>query len=174
MRKFVFSSIIALSLSSCMFGPNYSRPDVDVPQAWRLSVDKATAVANVPWWEQFKDPVLNKYIQTSLEQNKDLKIAVAVVQEYYARLGITRSELFPQVDAAAAGGRIRSSETFLPSSSGVDQNFNDFVLAFQLTYELDVWGRIRRATEAARADLLSQEEAQRTVVLTLVTSLAST
>src|SRR3989337_760517 len=174
MRKSVLSSILALTLSSCMLGPNYSRPDIEVPKGWRLSVEKATAVANVSWWEQFNDPVLNKYIQTTIEQNKVLKIAVAVVQEYYARLGITRSELFPQVDAAAAGGRIRSSETFLPSSSGVDQNFNDFVLAFQLTYELDVWGRIRRATEAARADLLSQEEAQRTVVLTLVTSLAST
>lgn len=157
-----------------MLGPNYSRPDVDVPQGWRLSVEKATAVANVPWWEQFQDPVLKQYIHAALEENKDLKIAVAVVQEYYARLGITRSELFPQVNAAAVGGRIRSSETFLPSSSSVDQNFNDFVLAFQLTYELDLWGRIRRATEAARADLLSQEEAQRTVILTLVTSVAST
>ena len=174
MRKSVLSSILALTLSSCMLGPNYSRPDIEVPKGWRLSVEKATAVANVSWWEQFNDPVLNQYIQTSLEQNKDLKIAVAVVQEYYARLGITRSELFPQVNAAAAGARIRSSETFLPSSSGVDQNFNDFVLAFQLTYELDLWGRIRRATEAARADLLSQEEAQRTVILTLVTSVAST
>ncbi len=174
MHKFVFSWIVALALSGCMLGPNYSRPDVDMPQGWRLSVDKAAAVANVPWWEQFKDQVLNEYIQTSLEQNKDLKIAVAVVQEYYARLGITRSELFPSLDAAAAGARIRSSNTFLPSSSGVDQNFNDFVLAFQLTYELDLWGRIRRATEAARADLLSQEEAQRTVILTLVTSVAGT
>jgi multidrug efflux system outer membrane protein len=174
MRSFIFSSFFALMLSGCMLGPNYTRPDVDIPQGWRLSVEKASAVANVPWWEQFKDPVLNKYIQTSLEQNKDLKIAVAVVQEYYARLGITRSELFPSLGAVAAGARIRSSNTFLPSSSGIDKNFNDFVLAFQLTYELDLWGRIRRATEAARADLLSQEEAQRTVILTLVTSVAST
>jgi multidrug efflux system outer membrane protein len=174
MRSFIFSSFLALMLSSCMLGPNYGRPDIDIPQGWRLSVEKASAVANVSWWEQFKDPVLNKYIQTSLEQNKDLKIAVAVVQEYYARLGITRSELFPSLGAVAAGARIRSSNTFLPSSFGIDRNFNDFVLAFQLTYELDLWGRIRRATEAARAELLSQEEAQRTVILTLVTSVAST
>ncbi|HWP90714.1 MAG TPA: efflux transporter outer membrane subunit [Thermodesulfobacteriota bacterium] len=175
MLKFLILPIIfALMLSACMLGPNYSRPDLDVPQGWRLSVEKANEVANVSWWEQFNDPVLSKYIQTSLEQNKDLKIAIAVVQEYYARLGITRSELFPQLDAAGAAGRIRSSSSFLPSSEGVDRNFNAFVIAFNLSYELDIWGRIRRATEAARAELLSQEEAQRTVILTLVTSVAST
>jgi multidrug efflux system outer membrane protein len=166
--------MLALMLSGCMLGPNYKRPDVDVPQSWRLSVEKATTVANVPWWEQFQDPVLNKYIQTSLEQNKDLKLAVAVVDEYYALLGITRSEFFPQLDAAAAGFRIRSSNSYLPSSEGVDQNFNSFVLAFALSYEVDFWGRIRRANEAARANLLGQEDAQRTVILTLVSSVSAT
>jgi multidrug efflux system outer membrane protein len=174
MRKFIPSLIIALTLSGCMVGPNYRRPDVDVPQAWRLSLEKATTVANVPWWEQFQDPLLNKYIQTSLEQNKDLKIAVGVVDEYYALLGITRSELFPQVNGAAAGSRIRSSNSYLPSSEGVDKNFNSFVLAFALSYEVDFWGRIRRANEAARADLLGKEDAQHTVILTLVSSVAST
>jgi multidrug efflux system outer membrane protein len=157
-----------------MLGPNYSRPEVDVPESWRLSLEKATAVANVPWWEQFKDPVLNQYIQTALEENRDLKIAVAVVDEYYARLGITRSELFPQLGAVGAAARIRSSTSFLPSSQGVDRDFNAFVLAFNLSYELDIWGRIRRATEAARAELLGQEDAQRAVVLTLVSTVAST
>ncbi len=168
------SILLALVLSGCMLGPNYSRPDVDVPQDWRLSLEKATSVANVPWWEQFKDPVLNQYVETALEKNKDLKIAVAVVDEYYARLGITRSELFPQLGAAGAGARIRSSTSYLPSSSGVDRDFNAFVLAFNLSYELDIWGRIRRATEAARAELLGHEDAQRTVILTLVSSVAST
>lgn len=174
MHKFILPLIFALTLSGCMLGPNYHRPDVDVPQGWRLSVEKATAVANVPWWEQFQDPVLNKYIQTSLEQNKDLKIAVAVVDEYYALLGITRSQFFPEVNANAAGARMRSSNSFLPSSQGVDQNFNAFVLAFTLSYELDFWGRIRRANEAARANLLGQEDAQRTVILTLVSSVSAT
>jgi multidrug efflux system outer membrane protein len=174
MHKFILSLILALTLSGCMVGPNYRRPDVDVPQGWRLSLEKATTVANVPWWEQFQDPVLSKFIQTSLEQNKDLKIAVAVVDEYYALLGITRSKLFPQLDAAAAGFRIRSSNSYLPSSEGVDQNFNSFVLAFALSYEVDFWGRIRRANEAARANLLGQEDAQHTVILTLVSSVAST
>jgi multidrug efflux system outer membrane protein len=157
-----------------MLGPDYNRPDVDVPQSWRLSLEKATEVANVLWWEQFQDPILNQYIQTALEENKDLKIAVAVVDEYYARLGVTRSELFPQLGAVGAAARIRSSTSFLPSSEGVDQDFNSFVLAFNLSYELDIWGRIRRATEAARAELLGQEDAQRAVVLTLVSTVAST
>lgn len=168
------SILLVFVLSGCMLGPNYSRPDVDVPQDWRLSLEKATSVANVPWWEQFKDPVLNQYVETALEKNKDLKIAVAAVDEYYARLGITRSELFPQLGAAGAGARIRSSTSYLPSSSGVDRDFNAFVLAFNLSYELDIWGRIRRATEAARAELLGQEDAQRAVILTLVSSVAST
>jgi multidrug efflux system outer membrane protein len=166
--------VLALVLSGCMLGPDYSRPDVDVPQSWRLSLEKATAVANVLWWEQFQDPVLNQYIQTALEENKDLKTAVAIVDEYYARLGITRSELFPQVGAQGAAARIRSSTSFLPSSQGVDRDFNAFVLAFTLSYEVDIWGRIRRATEAARAELLGQEDAQRAVILTLVSSVAST
>jgi len=157
-----------------MLGPDYNRPDVDVPESWRLTLEKATAVANVPWWEQFQDPILNQYVQTALEKNKDLKIAVAVVDEYYARLGVTRSDLFPQLGAQGAGARIRSSTSFLPSSQGVDRDFNASVLAFNLSYELDIWGRIRRATEAARAELLGQEDAQRAVILTLVSSVAST
>jgi outer membrane protein, multidrug efflux system len=175
MHKYSITSILlALALSGCMLGPNYSRPDVDMPQSWRLSLAKATAVANVPWWEQFQDPVLNQYIQTALEENKDLKVAVAVVDQYYARLGITRSQLFPQASALGAGARLRSSTSFLPSSEGVDRDFNAFVLAFTISYELDIWGRIRRASEAARAELLSQEDAQRAVILTLVSSVAST
>ncbi len=174
MHKFILFLIFALTLSGCMLGPNYHRPDVDVPQGWRLSVEQAKTVANVPWWEQFRDPVLNKYIETSLKQNNDLKIAVATVDEYYALLGIARSQFFPEVDAHAAGARMRSSNSFLPSSEGVEQNFNAFVLAFTLSYELDFWGRIRRANEAARANLLGQEDAQRTVILTLVSSVSAT
>jgi outer membrane protein, multidrug efflux system len=174
MHKYSITSIVlALALCGCMLGPDYSRPDVDLPQSWRLALEKATAVANVPWWEQFQDPVLNEYIQTALEKNKDLKIAVAVVDEYYSRLGITRSELFPQVSSQGAAARLRSSTSFLPSSQGVDRDFNAFVLAFTLSYEVDIWGRIRRATEAARAELLGQEDAQRAVILTLVSSVAS-
>ena len=173
-RYSVASILLALVLSGCMLGPNYSRPDVDVPGDWRLSLENAADVANVPWWEQFQDPVLNEYVETALEKNKDLRIAVAVVDEYYARLGITRSELFPQLGAQGAAARIRSSTSFLPSSQGVDRDFNAFVLAFTLSYEVDIWGRIRRATEAAQAELLGQEDAQRAVILTLVSSVAST
>ncbi len=174
MRNLFIYSIITFLLYGCMLGPNYNRPDVKVPESWRLSVDEVSKIANAPWWEQFSDPVLNDLIMTAISENKDLKIAVAVVDEYYARLGITRSELFPEVNAIGAAGRIRSSTSYLPTSEGVEREFDAFVLAFNLSYELDIWGRIRRATEAARASLLSQEEAQRTVILTLISSVAST
>lgn len=160
-----------------MMGPNYQRPEVDTPQTWRFEDKEAKDVVNTAWWEQFNDPVLNDLIQTALRENKDIKIAVARMEEFIGRYGTTRAALFPQIGAGAAYGRQRVSELTGPSpleGTGVNPTFNSSQLFLNAAWEIDLWGKLRRATEAARADLLSTEEAQRTVILTLVTSVAST
>jgi multidrug efflux system outer membrane protein len=163
-----------------MMGPNYKRPEVDTPQTWRFEDEKAKDVANTAWWEQFGDPVLNDLVQTALRENKDIKIAAARVEEFIGRYGTTRAALFPQIGAGAAYGRQRVSELTGPSPladvPGPNQpnpTFNSSELFLNAAWEIDLWGKLRRATEAARAEMLSTEEARRSVILTLVASVAN-
>ena len=172
----IVSLVGTLFLSGCMVGPNYQRPEVDTPQTWRVEEKEAKDVANTAWWEQFNDPVLNDLIQTGLRENKDVKVAVARIEEYAGMYGTTRAALFPQVYAGASYGRQRSSELTGPSpldGTGVNPTFNSSELYVNAAWEIDLWGKLRRATEAARANLLSKEEARRTVILTLVSSVAN-
>ncbi|HYQ47994.1 MAG TPA: efflux transporter outer membrane subunit, partial [Thermodesulfovibrionales bacterium] len=168
---------ITVTLCGCMMGPNYQRPDIDTPQSWRFEDKEAKDVANTAWWEQFKDPVLNDLILTALLENKDIKIAAARVEDFMGRYGTTRAALFPQISADATYGRQRVSELSgsVPlENTGANVTFNSSQLFLNAAWEIDLWGKLRRATEAARADLLSTEEARRSVILTLVTSVVST
>lgn len=176
MSKIILSFLLALAFTGCMVGPNYQRPEVDTPQTWRFEDERAKDVANTAWWEQFNDPVLNDLIQTALRENKDVKIAAARVEEFAGLYGTTRAALFPQVFAGASYGRQRASELTGPTtleSSGVSPTFNSSELFLNASWEIDLWGKLRRATEASRADLLSTEEGRRTVILTLVTAVAN-
>ena len=180
MSKIILSFFITLMLTGCMMGPNYQRPEVDTPQTWRFEDKEAKDVANTAWWEQFGDPVLNELIQTALKENKDVKIAAARVEQFIGQYGTTRAALFPQVGAGAFYGRQRVSELTGPSPlddiSGPNPpnpNFNSSELFLNAAWEIDIWGKLRRATEAARANILSSEEARRSVILTLVSSVAN-
>ena len=176
MRKILFFLSLILIASSCMVGPNYQRPEVDTPQTWRFEEKEAKDAANTAWWEQFNDPVLNDLIQTALRENKDVQIAAARVEEFAGLYGTTRAALFPQIGAGAGYGRQRTSELTGPSpleDTGVNPTFNSSELFLNAAWEIDLWGKLRRATEAARANLLSTEEARRTVILTLVSSVAN-
>ncbi len=177
MHKIIFSFLCIFTLTGCMMGPNYQRPAVDTPQTWRFEDKEAKDVANTAWWEQFNDPVLNDLIQTALRENKDVKIAAARVEQFAGQYGTTRAALFPQIGAGALYGRQRVSELTGPSplddSPVGNPTFNSSQLFLNAAWEIDLWGKIRRATEAARAELLSTEEARRTVILTLVTSVAN-
>jgi outer membrane protein, multidrug efflux system len=170
----IFVLIAVLMLSGCMFGPNYQRPAVETPKTWRFEDREAKELANTAWWEQFQDPVLNEMIQVALKENKDLMIAAARVEEFMGRYGFTRSALFPQVGANATAGREQFSQvdgnTPLADTVNTSQNF--YQGSLNAGWELDIWGRIRRLTEAARADLLSTEEGRRAVIMTLVSSVA--
>ncbi len=182
MRKIIILSLTVLAVSfallGCMVGPNYQRPQVDTPQSWRFEDKEAKDVANTAWWQQFDDPVLNDLIHIALQENKDVKIAAARVEQFIGLYGTTRAALFPQIGAGASAGRQRTSENTGPSPTLGDvpnsnPNFSNYELFLNGSWEIDLWGKLRRATEAARANLLSTEEARRTVILTLVTSVAN-
>jgi multidrug efflux system outer membrane protein len=174
MRSAAFVVLLAASLSGCMVGPDYRRPDIEAPAAWRVDKAEAGEISNLAWWEQFQDPVLARLVGQALENNKDLEIATANVDQAFARYGITRAAQFPQVDAGASASRQRLSETAgpVPPPAG-RQVVKDFDASLSASFEIDVWGRLRRASESARASLLASEEGRRTVLMTLVSTVAS-
>jgi multidrug efflux system outer membrane protein len=171
-------ALFTITLCGCMMGPNYQRPAVDTPQTWRFEDKEAKDVANTAWWEQFGDPALNDLIRSALRENKDVKIAAARVEQFAGLYGTTRAALFPQIGAGASAGRQRVSERTGPSPTlesvpNSNPNFSNYELFLNGSWEIDFWGKLRRATEAARANLLSTEEARRSVILTLVSSVAN-
>jgi len=173
--------ILAAGLAGCTVGPNYKRPSVAVPPAYRtpepVPPAQAASLATLRWFEIFKDDQLQNLIRTALQQNYDLRDAVARVEAARASLGITRSEQFPNF-AASGGVEInrfsRDGATPLPAVLLPSQNrsFGEASLGL-LSFEVDLWGRLRRATEAARANLLNAEENRKAVVTTLVSEVAT-
>ena len=167
---FTTATMAVLMISACTVGPDYRRPDVDIPSGWRLDTTEAAEISNVVWWDQFQDPVLSALVRTALSNNKDLKIATANVDAAFAQYGITRSAQFPQVTGGVNAARERtSSNASLPRGT----TFSLYEVSLSASFELDVWGRLRRATESARANVLASEEGRRTVVLTVVTTAAN-
>ncbi|MFJ3366980.1 efflux transporter outer membrane subunit [Pseudomonas sp. NPDC086251] len=175
MRTAHLPFLLCLGLTGCMVGPDYQRPATDAPAAYRYADKEAHDLSNTLWWEQFKDPVLNELIRSALAENKDIKIAAARVEEFQGRYGVVRSQLFPQVGLGVQGTRNRAPRDNgpVPLDSSVDPIFNNYQANLSASWELDVWGRLRRLNESARADLLASEEGRRTVILSLVSSVAS-
>ena len=174
MRNVIISSLLVLPLFGCMVGPNYRRPAVETPSSWRFEEKEAREVANTTWWEQFDDPVLNELIQIALKENKDLKIAAARVEEFMGRYRTTRAALFPQANAGTNAGISRSTERGpFPLPPTVENPAENYQVLLNASWEIDLWGKLRRSTEASRADLLSTEEGRRAVILTLITSVAN-
>ncbi|MDI9569168.1 MAG: efflux transporter outer membrane subunit [Pseudomonadota bacterium] len=163
-----------LLLGGCMLGNDYRRPRVDAPRTWRCEEKDAQALANTVWWGQFKDPALNELIRTALKESKDVRIATARVEEYLGRLGTTRADFFPQMGLGAAAGRQRLTEVgptgWNPATPPTSYTLQG---SLNVNWELDLWGKLRRATEAARADLLGADEARRAVMMTLVAAVAN-
>lgn len=159
--------------AACAVGPNYRRPEVPAPAAYRGQVGAAEAVsfADLPWWEVFQDDVLQALIEEALQNNRDLRTAAARVEQFRAVVGVARSELFPQGEYEGGAARSRGVTPLLsPVPPGTTRT--SFLGVFNLAWEIDVWGRIRRSTEAALADLFASEAFRRGVVLSLVSSVA--
>ena len=175
MRPLLLGAAAAILLAGCMMGPDYVRPKIDAPSAFRYEVKEAAETVDTEWWKQFGDPVLDALIAEALANNLNLKVAVANVDQAAGVLTQTRSQLFPQVGYAASGERARSSEAtanaelarFAPNPQTAYQ------AALTATWEVDLWGRIRRLSESALANALASEDARRGVILTLVASVAN-
>jgi outer membrane protein, multidrug efflux system len=165
--------LAAAALSGCMVGPDYVKPRVDTPDAFRFEVKDAQETANTQWWSQFGDPVLDSLIAESLTNNKSVLIAAANVEQAAAVLVQTRAPLYPQIGYGGSAAREKFSEqvaTQLPS--GVANPQNNYQVLATASWEIDLWGRVRRLTQAAQANVLATQEARRGVILSLVASVA--
>ena len=165
---------LATLFSACTVGPNYVRPTVETPPAWRIDYPKAAEVANLKWWEQFGDPVLNQLVETALRDNRDLRIAAARVDQFVGALTTTGSQLYPQIGYGGDATRARTSEVgFPPLSPALSPYFSLYNVSMGASWQADLFGRVRRQTEAAQAQVYASEQGQRGVVLTLVAGVAT-
>jgi outer membrane protein, multidrug efflux system len=174
-KRLIGGAVILSLLAGCTVGPKYRKPIVQPPSTFRGAGDVAAtpdpnSLADLKWFEVFKDQQLQELIRTALVNNYDLSQAMARVQTARANLGITRSEQFPNVTASAEVTTLRNSNSgqfALPAGANRDRTFGTVLLDL-LSFEIDIWGRQRRATEAARADLLGAEETRKAVMTTVV------
>jgi outer membrane protein, multidrug efflux system len=171
--RIISSLVVAALLSGCTIGPDYKRPAVARPETFRgQATAEAASLADVPWWEAFQDPILKGLIQDALGSNYDVRIAAARVQESRANLGVARSDYFPSLDYGVGASRARMLPGVLGGVGAQAPASDLYSATMSMSWELDIWGRIRRSNEAARATLLSTEDARRGVWLTLVSDLA--
>ncbi len=174
MNKIILSLMIAAFIAGCAVGPDYKRPTIDTPKAWRVEEKEAKDTANAAWWQQFNDPVMEGLINEALKKNYDLRTATARVDEYVGRYWVGRSGLFPQIGVNASGGQNRVTEQgATPVLSSMKNPSESYQASFSGSWEIDLWGKWRRSTEAARADLLSTQEARQAVILSLVSAVAN-
>src|SRR5690349_24924186 len=167
-------SVLVVEAAGCMMGPNYKRPSVSVPTAYRSAMPDQPAAAaslgNEKWWDVYQDPVLTQLIHTALQQNYDVRIAASRVLEAQAQLGITRSNQFP---SASVGADIFSQQNAKTSNQFPPYQVNAGQLNLSVIWNLDFWGKYRRQTEAARAQMLASEWGQRAVISSLVANVAT-
>jgi len=164
----------ALAGGCTVLGPNYARPKVDAPGAWRVDYAAAAQVANTRWWEQFGDPALNRLIETALAENQDIRAAAARVDQFIGALTSTRSQFYPQIGYGFEASRNRTSERGpTPIPVGSDPWYNLYQGALSASWQIDLFGRVRRLSEAAQARVLASEQGRRGVILSVVASTAA-
>lgn len=161
---------IAAVLTGCAVGPDYERPVVEIPEQYVGAVAAADeSVANLPWWSLFQDAALVALIEAALDDNRDLRVAAARIDEARARYGVTRSAQFPTLNAQGNAARGNAGELVSPNVGITNSYFGGLAAA----YEVDLWGQYRRGTEAARAALLASEDNRRVVLISLIADVAS-
>lgn len=161
-----------LFLAGCNLAPHYQRPETGLPSSFRFETNELATDANVKWWESFHDEALSTLITKALENNKDLKIAIFRVDEYYGKYFVDRSPLFPEVDLKADSLRERFSPENGLAIPGFSPTFSDFSMYLTLSYEIDFWGSLRNQAKAGYEAYLQNVEDRKTVVLTLVSAVA--
>ena len=157
---------------SCALGPDYERPDVGNPATYEQELDTGETIANLQWWELFQDEELQRLITIAVQENQNVAIAAARVEEARARYGFVRADLFPRVDGRAGAQRGNLAEQILPgvTGAGIQENYQ---LAADLSWEVDIWGKLRRSTQAARSELLATQYGENAVIISLVADVAS-
>jgi outer membrane protein, multidrug efflux system len=176
--KAVIILLIAGAAAGCTVGPDYKRPIVTVPDTYRgaaplePTAPDAVSIGDQAWWDLFQDEQLQELIRTALQQNFDMRIAATRILQARAQLGTTRADQFPTVDAGASASRTRAPKSTVPFPLDPYQ-INDFQLTASVAWEIDFWGKFRRATEAARASLLASEWGRRAVATSLISQVAS-
>ncbi len=168
----LFAAAMVTFPMGCTVGPAYERPEVALPEEFRFDAGGAADAADLAWWGAFGDPVLEDLVAEAMLGNRDVRLAAARVEEFAARLGIARAAAFPQVDAGGQAQRGRRSLEVAPGAAGGDRTSDFFAATLNVGWELDLWGRIRRASDAARVEILAAEESRRGVILSLVSSVA--
>lgn len=172
----VFPLAAAVWLSGCMVGPDYHRPSVTTPGQFRgNSIADAESIADLKWFEVFRDEQLQELIRTALSQNYDLRDAIARVDAARANLGITRADQYPNFGIGAdvtTGEQSRRGQFTIPSGTSRERSYTTVFLNL-FTFEIDIWGRLRRATESARAQLLAEDWNRKTVITTLISDVAT-
>ncbi len=168
--------LVPFLVGGCALGPDYERPELDVPESYVQPINQGESFANTPWWEIFEDPQLEALIRVALEENQDVRIAIARIEEFRGLLGITRADQFPQVDLSGTGARSDPSANSFPGNiPGLADSINEtYRVSADVFFEVDLFGRLRRSTESARAQLLAIEETRRAVTISLVANVAST
>ena len=168
-RAAAWIAIAGLLPAACALTPDYQRPELDLPPAWLQTAEEGASISNLPWWEIYHDPVLQGLIETALEHNQDLAVALARMIESSHLLHFTMADQLPFLDAFGSAGRGRLSRFVVPGAS----TGNNFAVGATLSFEVDLWRKFSRATEGARGDLLTSEAAHRNVTIGLVANVAS-
>lgn len=160
----IYLTILFLVVQSCKVGPNYTTPTVYSPESFRGDFPSDTSIANIPWWNLFGDTILHNLIHTALENNNNLQASITRIQQARAAMGIVRADLYPRIDYSAEGIALGASQE--------GESYASFTPMVNISYEVDLWGRIRRMNEAALQEYLATEEAYRGLVIGLVASIA--
>ena len=173
MNRLLGSATLTLLLSACALGPDYQRPDVQAPATFRDEADAASAsYGDLGWWQVYDDPALQALLRTALENNLDVRIAVARIEQARDTLGSARLAQLPQISASASQSRAKTSTALVPATVPRERDTDSVSLG--ASWEIDLWGRLRRASEAAKADLLSAGYARDGVRVALVGDVANT
>ena len=166
--------LVPVLLAACAVGPDYQRPSVETPERWRVEYPEAADLANTRWWEQYNDPVLNQLVEEALRQNLDLRAAAARVDQFIGALGTTRAAFYPQTGYDLDASRNRASRVgATPLPPGADPYYSLYQGSLGASWQIDLFGRVRRQSEAAQAQLYASIQGRRGVVLSLVSSVTA-
>ena len=170
MKKAFFLGFALLALAGCMVGPRYSRPELRNPEAYTQEAAATDSITNLQWWEVYRDTVLQGLIKTAIDRNLDLKTALARVEQSKAILGFNKANLAPFFDYSARTRLTNFRD--VSEQAGVAFPTNSFALLGNVSWEIDLWGRLRHANRAALADMMASEEDRKSVYVSLVAQVA--